>query len=172
MTLLECRREQDILDALASRRWPDRCDRELREHVAACAFCADLVTVAAALLDGEESGSASGEVPPASLVWWRAQLRAREEAARAAVRPIRIVQRVALGCAGVLSIVALASLLPLLASSAASGAARVMSAIPSIDRASARDVALASLAGRGVQLGAAASLVLGPVVIYLAFSRE
>ena len=34
MTIIECPRESDVLDAIDSRRWPHRVDRELVEHVA------------------------------------------------------------------------------------------------------------------------------------------
>jgi hypothetical protein len=34
-------------------------------------------------------------VPPAGLVWWRAQLRARQEAARAAERPLKVAHSLA-----------------------------------------------------------------------------
>jgi hypothetical protein len=91
----ECEREQDVLDALAARRWPDRCDEELRTHVATCGTCEDLVIVAAALCDDQESTWREARVPPSSQVWWRAQMRAREEGARAAVRPIAFIQGVA-----------------------------------------------------------------------------
>ncbi|HSC27341.1 MAG TPA: hypothetical protein VLD67_08710, partial [Vicinamibacterales bacterium] len=49
-TLVECGREQDVRDALASGRWPDRCDEDLRAHVAACDVCQDTVVVVAALM--------------------------------------------------------------------------------------------------------------------------
>ncbi|MGE5816048.1 MAG: hypothetical protein ACM36C_16280, partial [Acidobacteriota bacterium] len=109
MTRVECPREQDVLDALASRRWPHRAGDELRAHVATCGICADLVTVAGALLDDE---SVPHELPPASLVWWRAQLRARVEAARAALRPIRVAQLAAVICAAAVVIAAVAALVP------------------------------------------------------------
>ena len=51
MKIVDCCREQDVLDALTSGRWPDRADEELRAHVAACAICADVVDVAGALLE-------------------------------------------------------------------------------------------------------------------------
>ncbi len=87
----ECAHEQDVLDALAARRWPGH----LRAHVNECALCADLVEVAAALLEDQESAWKGARVPPSSIVWWRAQVRAREEAARAAARPLAFIQGVA-----------------------------------------------------------------------------
>ncbi len=91
----ECPHEQDVLDALAAQRWPARCDEELRAHVAACSLCADLIEVSSALLDEQESAWRDARVPPSSVVWWRAQIRAREEAARSAARPVAFMQGVA-----------------------------------------------------------------------------
>jgi hypothetical protein len=91
----ECPREHDVLDALAATRWPDRCDQELREHVRACVICRDLADVAAALLEDQDAAWREAHVPPSGVVWWRAQLRAREEAARAAARPLAFIQGVA-----------------------------------------------------------------------------
>ena len=92
---IECEREQDVLDALAARRWPARCDTELAAHVAACPVCTDLVEVAGALLDDHDVTYRDARIPSSGVVWWRAQLRARDEDARAAARPIAFIQGVA-----------------------------------------------------------------------------
>jgi hypothetical protein len=84
-----------VLDALAAQRWPARCDEELRAHVNACTLCADLIEVSSALLEEQESAWRDARVPPSAVVWWRAQIRAREEAARSAVRPVAFMQGVA-----------------------------------------------------------------------------
>ena len=91
----DCGRERELLDALASERWPERADEELRAHVAACAVCADVLAVALPLLREQEAASLDAQVPTAAIVWWRAQARARQEAARAAARPITIAQGLA-----------------------------------------------------------------------------
>jgi hypothetical protein len=91
----ECRREQDVLDALSAGRWPVRCDEELRAHVSTCRICSDLADVATALLVDQDVAWHDARVPPAGVVWWRAQLRSREDAARAAGRPVAFIQGVA-----------------------------------------------------------------------------
>lgn len=97
----ECAREQDVLDALASRRWPDR-DPEIAAHIAACGVCSDLVEVAAAFRDDQEaSWSEEVALPPGEVIWWRTQVRARTDAQRLAARPITIVQ--GLGAATVIA---------------------------------------------------------------------
>ena len=95
----ECRREQDVLDAVAAGRWPDRCHEELRAHVAGCAICADVVEIARAFRDEHDVAWSTAQVPPSGRVWWRAEMRARHEAARRATQPITFVQGVAGACA-------------------------------------------------------------------------
>jgi hypothetical protein len=112
MTSIDCAREQDVLDMLAARRWPDRCEPELEAHIRACAVCGDLTNAAAALLDEHESAWAEARIPASGVVWWRAQMRAREEAARAAARPIAFVQGVAASCALWVSVSLLRAFLP------------------------------------------------------------
>lgn len=106
MSAIDCGREQELLDALSSSRWPTRCDPELRAHVEACAVCADTLAVALLLLTEGHVAYASARVPSSGTVWWRAQMRARQEAARAASRPITIVQTIAFTCGAALITVA------------------------------------------------------------------
>jgi hypothetical protein len=94
----ECTREEDVLEAVNEGRWPEQVDASLREHVAACSVCADLTQVAALLREDREGALQDARVPPSGLVWWRAQLRARQEAARAAERPIAFVEGIAVAC--------------------------------------------------------------------------
>ncbi len=183
MTRFECSREQDVLDALASRRWPARCDAELRDHVASCALCTDLVAVAGALLD-EADDLAADALPPASVIWWRAQLRAREEAARAAARPLRVAQQVAaaLGIALLVvwcwasasyirsSVGSVLAVVPRIDAQAIG--ARAVAALPAFDASALAQSALAALASPAVQLAAGAWLILAPVAIYLAVARD
>jgi hypothetical protein len=96
---VECPHESDVLTAVYTRRWPDRADETLRAHVATCQTCADLATVSFAFEDETDGSRGRTTVPDAGLVWWRAQLRARQDAARAAVRPITVAQLVAVAVA-------------------------------------------------------------------------
>jgi hypothetical protein len=88
MTLIECPRESDVLDALASKRWPHRVDRELVDHVACCEICSDVLVVAAAMQEDRDATWREANVPSSGQVWWRAEMRVRHEAIRAASRPI------------------------------------------------------------------------------------
>ena len=94
----ECSCEDDVLDAINLGRWPEQADAALREHVATCSVCADLTQVAVLLQDEREGALQEARVPGSGLVWWRAQLRARQEAARAAERPIAFVEGLTVAC--------------------------------------------------------------------------
>jgi len=93
--LIECPRESDVLDALASARWPHRVDRELADHVASCAVCQDVVTVAAAIQADRDKAWRDVNVPSSGQMWWRAEMRTRQDAIRAASRPMAVAQGVA-----------------------------------------------------------------------------
>jgi hypothetical protein len=101
MTPMDCEREDDVLAAVGTGRWPARVDEELRAHVAGCAVCKDVVAVTTAFredLDTSEGGAASAaapRLPDATRVWLRSQIRARAEDTRLAERPISVAQAVA-----------------------------------------------------------------------------
>lgn len=96
MTIPCCSREGEVWDAIVSERWPDGAANDLLAHVASCASCRDLATVARSLRE-DASGMRLDTAPPAAaVVWWRAQLRARQESALAADRPISIAQSLAM----------------------------------------------------------------------------
>jgi hypothetical protein len=92
---IECLRESDVLDALASARWPNRVERELADHVASCVVCQDVITVASAIQADHDSAWREANVPSSGQMWWRAEMRARQEAIRDASRPVTVVQGVA-----------------------------------------------------------------------------
>jgi hypothetical protein len=88
MTEVECPREHELLETIAAGRWPDATDATLMAHVPSCTVCSEMVLVAGALRGNYDHVCAAAHVPPAGLVWWRAQLRARREIAGTAARPI------------------------------------------------------------------------------------
>jgi hypothetical protein len=87
MEFFECPREAEAMAAARLGSLPE----ELCAHVAGCAACANAVAISQFLA----SGSDSVTVPPAGLVWWKAQLRIRQEAADRALRPIRWAEQAA-----------------------------------------------------------------------------
>jgi hypothetical protein len=102
MNGFECPHEQDVLNAIQASRWPDRAEAALTAHVAECAVCRDVATVAPMVI-GATDGFAGIHVPEAGAVWLRAQWRARAEAERVATHPITAAQAAAIGCVAAVS---------------------------------------------------------------------
>jgi hypothetical protein len=107
-----CEREGELLEALQSARWPEATDASLREHVGGCAACTDLLAVAAPLLDEHHALVQAAPVPSSAIVWWRAQMRSRREAAEQAAQPISFVQGITLACVAGLLATALGIFVP------------------------------------------------------------
>ena len=104
MTLTpSCPHEAEVLDLVWTNQWPARADRALVEHAAACEICRDLAVVASAVGDLNEATKVHMKVPDASVVWYRAQMRAHQERTRRATRPVAAAQ----AAAGVLGAVGL-----------------------------------------------------------------
>jgi hypothetical protein len=167
--MTSCEYEQDVLDAVGSGRWPGRCNEELRGHVSACAVCSDLAEVAAAVVDDRDAAWSEARVPSAGIVWWRAQLRAREEAARAAGRPVAFIQGVAASVALWL-IVSLVRALP--ADYLAEWRTWVIGALPSFSVTMADVAHVTATVPLVVFILVAVWLVLAPVAIYFAAADE
>ena len=98
MKVPQCEKEQAVTELLQSGRWPQACDAALRSHVDNCAVCSEVVLVAQFLREEHAALSAEMKLPDAGLVWWKAQLRARREAAELATRPIALAERFAMAC--------------------------------------------------------------------------
>jgi hypothetical protein len=101
---LECEFEAEVLAAVLQARWPESAGEGLRAHVVECPICSDVAAIAGAIDESRQELRESAVLPDAGTVWWRAQLRARREAAVEAGRPITGAQVIAGACAlGVLA---------------------------------------------------------------------
>src|SRR3954468_21086605 len=89
-----CRFESDVLAAIAAGTW-DQASSELTDHVAGCRTCADVAMVSVLLKQDHAAMLDETSVPSSGQVWWRAQVRARAEAAHAAARPLFVAQALA-----------------------------------------------------------------------------
>ena len=98
MKVPQCGKERAVTEMLQSGRWPEACDSALRSHVENCAVCSEIVLVAQFLQEDHAALLAEMKLPDAGLVWWKAQLRARREAAELATRPIALAERFAVAC--------------------------------------------------------------------------
>ena len=92
---MNCEREAEVWRAVEARHWPERVDDELRAHAASCASCADLAEVASVLVDDHDVTVRAAHVPSSGVVWWRAQMRVRQDAARTVRRTISALQAAA-----------------------------------------------------------------------------
>ena len=159
-TVMECPRESEVLDALASQRWPHRVDRELADHVASCEVCTDVLVVAAAMREDHDATWREANVPSSGQVWWRAEMRARHEAIREASRPITVAYSVA-ACAALALIVAVGWF-------AWPTVHDFMSSIGSIQTSDA----LASPLTVPLLVALGAFLVVAPIALYLVLSDK
>jgi hypothetical protein len=98
-----CPRESEVIDAVTSGIWAagtvmSQINAELRKHAVECRVCSYLLDVASAVHDERASALRTVNVPPASLVWWRNELRTKREAVRKAESPISVVHAIAVAC--------------------------------------------------------------------------
>lgn len=170
MTPYFCPRETELWEAIAAGRWPDAADASLCAHVVSCRACRDLALVAGSLRRDACDAGRDATPPSSAIVWWRAQMRARQEGAHAADRPITVVQGLAIACAAGL-------LLGLTGSVAASvrGSSGWFSAWSTSAFSAAAQLVAVDFTSRWVLLPAVLivlSLVIAPVAIYAIMSEE
>lgn len=165
MPSAECVREDELLEALQTSRWPETCDAGLRDHVSGCAACSDLLAVAAPLLDEHRSLMLEAAVPSSAIVWWRAQMRSRREAAETASQPISIALGIVIACAAGLLATAVGIFVPTFRKALAWMVER-FSALPAIASAVPADP-LASPVGVAAAAAILICLLVAPVVLYV-----
>jgi hypothetical protein len=163
--MTECPRESEVFEAVAFNRVDD-----VRDHLAACAICAEIAKVAGALREDHAEACREAQLPAAGAVWWRATVRARAEAARTAAQPITILQGIAGACG-----VGFAAALATLAWRSVNWFRRFDDVIVRLDERR-DDIAAASALllqhGLPIMLALAACLVIAPVALYLTLGDE
>ncbi len=169
MKRFECEFESEALAAVVQSRWPGRVEASLRAHVAACAICSDIVTIAGAMDDARDEMRSLAVVPDSGRVWWRAQLRARREAVKAVGRPITVAQVLALACAVGL----LGACFGATSTWFQSALARVTAAVAGFRIQALLPFATALIAEHStLVLAMAALLLVVPTAVYLAMLRD
>jgi hypothetical protein len=93
--MTECMRESEVLGMIEAGRQIEQWNPELRGHFENCPSCKEVAEVATALRESYDSAAVNAHVPTAGSVWWRAELRSRREAVRAAERPLNVAHAVA-----------------------------------------------------------------------------
>ena len=159
MNARECEFEAEVLTAAMESRW---ADDSLRAHAAECGVCSELAAIAGLMAEARDEARTHSGIPEPGRVWWRAQLRARREAAKSAGRPITAVQVIAFACA--------AGLLGACFGATSTWFQAVVGAfITSVGGATV--ATLVAQYGAWLLAGGAALLLI-PTAIYLAFLRE
>jgi hypothetical protein len=101
-----CPYEAEVQAILRQGHWPEACDPEFRNHVQVCRSCSDQLRVLHAFHAARTQAMQSARVDHPNLLWWRAQLRRRNEALQRVGRPITRAQIFAL-CVSILAAAAL-----------------------------------------------------------------
>lgn len=101
--LRPCPREKEVKALVERGQWPQATPSELLAHASACRACGDVALVTQAFQD--ERGRAGGPVHVMSpgMIWWRAQLRRRNEAIARLNRPAMAAYFFAFGATLVLT---------------------------------------------------------------------
>ncbi|HEX2835291.1 MAG TPA: hypothetical protein VHW00_19915 [Thermoanaerobaculia bacterium] len=94
-----CTREDELLDALGR----GFVGPELEHHATVCDACRELRSVAGALLDERAVAMSEAPLPSAGTVWFRMQMRHRQETQDAARRSLLVGQAVTIAIALVLA---------------------------------------------------------------------
>ena len=140
-----------------------RTDRELTD--------AEIEAIVREAIAAEASAAHREAAPPSSaIVWWRAQMRARQEATRAVERPLTIVHAVAIA-SGVGLLLSVAGL----AAAGLKGSAAWLGGIYESFSAGAGSLAAIDLTSRWITLPITAMLVsvfVASIAAYLIFADE
>jgi hypothetical protein len=85
---MKCEREQQVIEATRSGVWAS----SLRAHLRDCALCTQTEWIASSLQEDAAKAHRLLDLPPAGMIWRRAQARRRQDAMqRATRRPFLIV---------------------------------------------------------------------------------
>ena len=169
MNVVTCTEERAVIEAIGAGLWPDHAPAELRAHVDSCATCREVADVALMLAEARDDGWRDAEVPGSGLVWWRAEMRARADAARVASRPMTVVYGVALLC----GVGALAAGVSVWAGKAETFLRWFTSLAPADGWSVAASSQMTSLAQHGALVAVVAGLLLvAPVAVYFATSEK
>jgi nitrate/nitrite transporter NarK len=139
-----CLREPEIVRVITAVAARGPLSEELTNHLRQCVGCREAAAISSALVS-EREAARHEPVPTADIVWFRAQLKARAEAAELAARPVFAVHAVAAAC--MVGVVA--------------GVAGTMGTFD-----------IAAVLGRGMLLAFAVWLVMAPIAVYLAATED
>jgi hypothetical protein len=140
-----CPREPEIIRAITTGAGDATLSPDETDHLRDCADCREAAAISSALLDDPSSAWEEASAPSADIVWFRAQLKARAEAAKLAARPVFFVQALA-------------------AAAVVGGVAGMAGTMGTLD--------ISAVASRGILLAFAVWLVIVPVAVYLVATED
>ena len=164
-TSRECVQESVVLEVVALNRL-----HLVQDHLDACASCAEVAAVAHALRRDLDASCREAHVPSAGVVWWRATIRARAEAARTVSQPITLAQGIA-GASAIGLAVGFAGAAWRWLQTFAGGGDLIVRLDARRDEIAAAS-ALVLQHALPLALGVAACLVIAPLALYFALSDE
>jgi hypothetical protein len=77
-----CAHQPEVKTMLLKGHWPHACDPDLSKHIHTCPRCRQQVLLATAFQGDRARTMQAAPIQHPGLVWWRAQLRRREQALR------------------------------------------------------------------------------------------
>jgi hypothetical protein len=101
-----CPHEAEVQAILRRGHWPEACNPEFRNHVETCRTCGEQLLVLHAFHTARAQAIQTARLDHPNLIWWRAQLRRRNEALHRVSKPIATAQIFAL-CVGILAVAGL-----------------------------------------------------------------
>ncbi len=170
MSHTECPYEPLVVEAVLGGAWQRDADNELAAHAEACQICREVATIATLLHDDHERSRYETRVPAAGQVWWRSAIRARLESTHSAVRPMTWLHAITGAIAIGMFLAVVTAAWPFLPSIIDRVWAVAVEFFPNADVAAALASGLRQTAIMGML--AAAILVLAPLAVYFALSRE
>ena len=96
MSLLPCRRESEIRNLLHLGHWPSATPNDILAHARECRSCRDLVLIHNAFHSSRKAAAGVANLNSPGLLWWRAQLRRRNDAVERIGKPLMGAQIFAL----------------------------------------------------------------------------
>jgi hypothetical protein len=91
-----CPHEAEVQAILRRGHWPEACDPEFRKHLETCRACAEQLLVLHAFHNARTHAMQATRLDHPNLIWWRAQLRRRNDALQRVSKPIATAQIFAL----------------------------------------------------------------------------
>ena len=170
MTVNDCPREPQIVQAVLAGAWPDRADHELKLHAARCETCSEVASIATILREDQDYARREVQVPAAGQVWWRAAVRARLETAHAAMQPMTWLHGVSAAITIGIMLAAIGFAWPSIAGTTEWVKALVAGIVPHSEVAG---IVVGTLRQSFIAaLCVGACLVVGPLALYFALSDD